>query len=69
MNTSAPIPFRLWLRLTPLVGIVLFLVLYIVAAFYYPGGSNADHSAKGFSIVHNYWCDLLAIGAKNGQIN
>lgn len=58
-----------FLLLTPTIGISLFLLFYIIAAFYYPGGSDADHTAKNFNIIHNYWCDLLAKGAKNGQMN
>lgn len=57
------------LALSPLLGIVLFLLLYLIAALYYPGGSDAHPTAQGFSMIHNYWCDLLAKGAKNGQPN
>ena len=57
------------LGLTPLIGICLFIVLYVVAAFEYPGGSNADTSQKGFNIFSNYWCDLLNYDAKNGDYN
>lgn len=58
-----------WILLTPILGILVFLILYIIAAFYYPGGSDINNTAQGFSIAHNYWCDLLAKGAKNGQLN
>ncbi len=58
-----------WIILSPIIGIGLFLIFYIVAAFYYPGGSDVNKTAQGFSIIHNYWCDLLAKGAKNGQLN
>jgi hypothetical protein len=53
----------------PLFGIPLFLLLYIWASIYYPGGSQADPNAKGFSWVHNYWCNLLNDRAINGQQN
>jgi hypothetical protein len=36
---------------------------------YYPGGSQADPHAKGFSWIHNYWCNLLNDRAINGQQN
>jgi hypothetical protein len=55
--------------LFPVWGILLFLILYIVAAALYPGGSDADKAAKGFSWQHNYWCELMAREAQNGQSN
>lgn len=59
---------NVWL-LTPLAGIILFLLLYIVAAFLYPGGSKTDPQARGFSLLHNYWCDLFDVLAHNGTVN
>lgn len=50
-------------------GIGLFVLLYIVAAFLYPGGSDANKKATGFSWLHNYWCELMASHAQNGEIN
>ncbi len=55
--------------LTPVLGAILFVVLYIVAAFLYPGGSQADKHSVGFSLVNNYWCNLLGENAMNGQSN
>lgn len=40
-----------------------------MAAFLYPGGSNEDETAKGFSVLHNYWCELLGTRAVNGEYN
>jgi hypothetical protein len=57
------------LLLLPLAGMVVFVVLYIVAARLYPGGSNADPSYTGFDWVNNYWCDLIARYGKNGEPN
>lgn len=57
------------LILVPIAGILVFLLLYFIAALYYPGGSDANYTAAGFSFMHNYWCDLMAAGAKNGQWN
>ncbi len=57
------------LVLVPIIGIFLFFLLYILAAYVYPGGSQVDKTEKGFSLLHNYWCDLLADKAKNGQSN
>lgn len=61
-------PKRLWV-LTPTLGICLFGLLYLLAAYQYPGGSNADRVAVGFSWQHNYWCDLLSTAGKNGAAN
>ena len=55
--------------LTPAIGIVLFLILYVVATVFYPGGSQADINASGFSWINNYWCNLLNENAINGQLN
>ena len=57
------------LALVTVLGNSLFFLLYVVAAWYYPGGSNAKRTAPGFNIQTNYWCDLLGSHAKNGQIN
>jgi hypothetical protein len=57
------------LILAPVFGIVLFLILYVIATEFYPGGSQADMNAKGFSWINNYWCNLLNENAINGQFN
>lgn len=53
----------------PLIGIILFICLYIIAAMQYPGGSDYDPHAVGFSWRYNYWCELLAANARNGAEN
>ncbi len=57
------------LVLLPICGITLFFILYFTAALMYSGGSQVDKTAKGFSLLHNYWCDLLADKAQNGEPN
>lgn len=57
------------IRLIPLAGICLFILLYIYAALVYPGGNYLEPNSHGFSILHNYWCDLLNEKAQNGQDN
>jgi hypothetical protein len=57
------------LVLTPILGTLLFAVLYIVAARLYPGGSQVDKDSIGFSWANNYWCNLLNENAINGQPN
>lgn len=59
---------RAWLLL-PAAGSVIFIVMYVVATFYYPGGSQADKAARGFSWLHNYWCNLLNEKGINGEPN
>lgn len=56
-------------HLLPVFGILLFILLYIVAAMRYPGGSDFDATARGFSWQHNYWCELMARDARNGLPN
>ncbi len=55
--------------LIPLLGIGLFFILYIFSAFLYPGGSNVETISTRYSLVNNYWCDLMANYSKNGHIN
>lgn len=57
-----------WLFI-PMIGIGLFLASYFLAAYNYPGGSNANRLGMGFDWINNYWCDLLAKTAKNGSRN
>ena len=57
------------LILFPVWGIILFLICYTIAAIRYPGGSQNDPEQQGFSIVHNYWCNLLDEVAINGKPN
>lgn len=59
---------NIWV-LTPIFGILLFVVLYFVATLYYPGGSQVDKNSIGFSWTNNYWCNLLNENAINGQHN
>lgn len=56
-------------RLFPLIGSLAFLLLYVAAAFRYPGGNYLDKNEPGFSWSQNYWCNLLAGKAINGQPN
>jgi hypothetical protein len=50
-------------------GILFFIFFFLLAAAHYPGGSNANLHAKGFSWMNNYWCELLGENAKNGEAN
>jgi len=55
--------------LSPSFGTLIYLLLYIIATFFYPGGSQADKNSVGFSWTQNYWCNLLNENAINGQHN
>ena len=57
------------LLLLPFFGIIIFIFLYILATRCYPGGSQIDRNAEGFSWSQNYWCNLLSVTAINGQPN
>ena len=59
---------NIWL-LSPIFGTLFFVVLYIVATLFYPGGSQFDKNSIGFSLTNNYWCNLLNETAINGQPN
>ena len=56
-------------KLIPVFGSALFLLLYLVATLYYPGGTYLNKSSQGFSWTQNYWCNLLSEYAINGQRN
>jgi hypothetical protein len=55
--------------LIPVIGMLLFILLYITATFFYPGGSQVDKNSVGFSWANNYWCNLLNENAINGKPN
>lgn len=52
-----------------LLGIFAGLVLITFAAYLYPGGSQQDIASKGFSMQHNYLCNLSDKKAVDGVNN
>ena len=56
-------------RYLPIFGILTFVVLYFVAANYYPGGSRVYPDSEGFDWVNNYWCHLMGDYSLNGVPN
>jgi hypothetical protein len=52
-----------------LLSITVAISLLIVATFYYPGGSQQDANAVGYSWQHNYLCNLFNEKAMNGIKN
>lgn len=49
--------------------LAVFVVAMAAAAAVYPGGSWTEPDAPGFSVVRNFWCDLLRSRAINGEEN
>ena len=68
MTQSSTRSKPIW-TLIPLIGNFLFVILYIIAATLYPGGSNVNKTAIGYKWAENYWCNLLSEKAINGQDN
>jgi hypothetical protein len=69
---SSPRSPRVWLdvaSLATLIALALFLVAMGVAIGRYPGGSWTVPTDRGFSLVRNFWCDLLRSQAINGADN
>jgi hypothetical protein len=52
-----------------LMALAVFVVSMTAAALTYPGGSWSDPGSSGFSLVRNFWCDLLRGTAINGADN
>ncbi len=57
------------LQIVITTGIILYFLLFFIAAYLYPGGSQFDPEAIGYSWQHNYWCNLDNPIAFNGQLN
>ncbi|SDS18562.1 hypothetical protein SAMN04515667_1601 [Formosa sp. Hel1_31_208] len=60
---------KYYIAFFPVIGIGMFVLLYIIAAFKYPGGSWDSIEQSGFSFWNNYLCDLLDSHAVNGAPN
>lgn len=64
-----PLQKQNFLNVIALVGIFVFIFLYIYASTLYPGGNQSDWNAVGFNWQHNYWCDLMNTLAENDAVN
>jgi hypothetical protein len=63
---------RIWSTaawLAPILAVVAFVVLHVVAALAYPGGTRADPDRVGYSFAGNYWCDLMDATTYGGRAN
>jgi hypothetical protein len=52
-----------------LLGLGVFGLALAVACGLYAGGNWSDLQAQGFSLEHNFWCDLIRVRAINGADN
>lgn len=51
------------------VALLTFVVAMALAAAVYPGGSWTARETEGFSLLRNFWCDLLRSRSINGSDN
>lgn len=53
----------------PIVGMGLYLAVFIIAAMDYPGGSENIPSAVGYSFFNNFLCDVMNPTTHGGSYN
>ncbi len=53
----------------PIVGMALYLVVFVLSAMDYPGGSENVPSAIGYSFFHNFLCDVMDPITLGGVLN
>ncbi|MFT6810037.1 MAG: hypothetical protein ACJA01_003280 [Saprospiraceae bacterium] len=58
-----------YLTLTPILGLVLYVIIYTLGAADYTGGSFNYPNSQNYSFSHNLLCDLMLPNSINGQIN
>lgn len=63
------IPNRTMLVLIPRLAAILFILLQIVGMQVYPGGTMYDVSTIGYSFSKNFFSDMGAYVARNGEPN
>ena len=51
------------------IGCIQYIVITAIAMFFYPGGSQSDPNAEGYTFFGNYFSDLGHSVAINGQVN
>jgi hypothetical protein len=61
--------WRLLRKYSVLLGIIVSLALLVIAALYYPGGSQHDKNSIGYDWKHNYISNLFSEKAVNGSDN
>ena len=63
------IPNRTMLVLIPRLAAILFILLQIIGMLVYPGGTMYDVSTIGYSFSKNFFSDMGAYVARNGEPN
>lgn len=58
-----------FVRYFPILGIILYVALFVISASFYPGGSRINPDYIGFDWIHNYWCDLMGKESYTGEKN
>lgn len=58
-----------YLALTPIIGIMAYVVLYYLGALKYAGGSFYFPDTTEYSFTHNLICDLMLPEGINGALN
>ncbi|WNH10313.1 hypothetical protein [Thalassobellus suaedae] len=53
----------------PIVGMLVFVIFYVIAIMQYSGGSYVYPNQAGFNFKTNYLCDLLNVQTINGLQN
>lgn len=53
----------------PIIGLIAYVVLFVIASLKYPGGSINDIASEGYSYFHNFLCDLMLQHTENGSEN
>ena len=53
----------------PIVGLLGFLLFFVIATTLYPGGSVNEIASEGYSYFHNFICDLMSLHLEEGVVN
>ncbi len=53
----------------PIIGLMGFLLFFVIATTKYPGGSVNDMASEGYSHFHNFICDLMSLNLEKGTVN
>ncbi|OLS12795.1 MAG: hypothetical protein RBG13Loki_3577 [Promethearchaeota archaeon CR_4] len=61
--------WRQWTRILTIIGTVQYVLLTILAMFFYPGGTAGNHNTAGYSFTENFFSDLGRTLALNGDVN
>lgn len=61
--------WKYWTFILNIIGCIQFIILTIIAMFYYEGGTYTDPLSQGYSFWYNYFSDLGRIIAHSGNPN